>query len=102
VEDDGPGISDEDRGAVFENFRRAKAGHRGTGLGLPIVRAIAEAHGGSVRVVPAQPRGARFEIEVPLVMRPVAPADSGRAQRGDDREELRKREGLDQVAVDAE
>jgi signal transduction histidine kinase len=51
VEDDGPGIPQELRGRVFERFVRG-AGDRGGsfGLGLSIVRAVAESHGGRVRV----------------------------------------------------
>jgi two-component system OmpR family sensor kinase len=52
VEDDGPGIPDALRGRVFERFVRG-GGDRGGGsfgLGLSIVRAVAESHGGRVRV----------------------------------------------------
>ena len=52
VEDDGPGISPEQRERVFDRFHRTDAARDrasgGTGLGLAIVRAIAEAHGGRV------------------------------------------------------
>jgi two-component system OmpR family sensor kinase len=52
VLDDGPGIPAHERSRVFERFRRVDAGRSrntgGAGLGLAIVRAIAEAHGGSV------------------------------------------------------
>jgi signal transduction histidine kinase len=67
VEDDGPGIEPADRERVFERFARGDAARRseGAGLGLAIVRAIAEAHGGRVdlRSVPGQ--GSRFTLELP-------------------------------------
>jgi two-component system, OmpR family, sensor kinase len=72
VEDDGPGIPPELRDRVFERFVRG-SGDRGKsfGLGLSIVRAVAESHGGSVRVEsPIQSeasiaRGTRFVVTLP-------------------------------------
>ena len=67
VEDDGPGIDPDLREAVFERFRRGDAarGHEsGTGLGLSIVRAVAERHGGDVRIADGG-GGARFEVRLP-------------------------------------
>ena len=55
VSDDGPGIPAEQRERIFDRFHRTdEARDRvagGAGLGLAIVQAIAEAHGGSVRAV---------------------------------------------------
>ncbi|WP_404391908.1 sensor histidine kinase [Humibacillus xanthopallidus] len=66
LEDDGPGVAPEDRERIFERFARSSGG-RSSGLGLSIVRAIAEAHGGSARVTDSSTgRGARFEIELPV------------------------------------
>lgn len=67
VRDTGPGVPAADRGQIFERFGRSvvTAGDEGFGLGLSIVRAIAEAHGGSVRIEDAAPTGARFVIRVP-------------------------------------
>ncbi|MCD0451703.1 PAS domain-containing protein [Actinocorallia sp. API 0066] len=69
VADDGPGIPPEDREAVFARFfRRAdarKADPGGTGLGLPISREIAHAHGGSLVVADGSP-GAVLELRLPL------------------------------------
>jgi signal transduction histidine kinase len=60
VSDDGPGIPPDERGAVFEHgHTTAKSG---SGLGLSIVKGIAEAHGWSVSVRDADDGGARFEI----------------------------------------
>ena len=56
-----------DRERIFERFGRAAvaSGDEGFGLGLSIVRAIAEAHGGTVDVRDAAPHGARFELRLP-------------------------------------
>jgi two-component system, OmpR family, sensor kinase len=65
VEDNGPGVPTELRERVFERFVRG-AGDRGSssGLGLSIVRAVAESHGGSVELEDARP-GARFVVRLP-------------------------------------
>jgi two-component system, OmpR family, sensor kinase len=68
VADTGPGVAEADRERIFERFARADTGRRrsdGAGLGLAIVRAIAEAHGGEVRLENGAP-GARFTIEIPI------------------------------------
>ena len=67
VEDDGPGIPRELGEHVFERFvRSGRDGARGSGLGLSIVRAVAESHGGSVTLEPsAGLRGARFVVRLP-------------------------------------
>ena len=67
VEDNGPGVAESDRELVFQPFYRALGTNvDGTGLGLPIVREIADQHGASVTVLdthPGQPRpGARFIV----------------------------------------
>jgi len=61
VEDDGPGIPPEQRGDVFE-AGYTSGSERNTGLGLVIVRSIAEAHGWSVGVGDSEAAGARFEV----------------------------------------
>jgi len=68
VQDGGDGVPDEDRERIFEPFYRP-AGHRegkdgGVGLGLSLVKTIAEHHDGSVRYVPT-PEGSRFEVRLP-------------------------------------
>jgi len=67
VRDAGDGIAPADREAVLERFGRShvRAGDDGFGLGLSIVRAIADAHGGTVVIADAEPRGARVEITLP-------------------------------------
>jgi two-component system OmpR family sensor kinase len=69
VRDTGPGVPPEDRELIFERFGRSAVppGDEGFGLGLSIVGAIARAHGGSVTVEDASPRGARFVITLPAV-----------------------------------
>ncbi len=72
VADDGPGVPDELREQIFERFVRGY-GDRGSssGLGLSIVRAVAESHGGSVALEDSGP-GARFVVRLPRLERPVA------------------------------
>jgi two-component system, OmpR family, sensor kinase len=73
VEDDGPGVPSDLRDRIFERFVRG-AGDRGSssGLGLSIVRAVAQSHGGSVELEDARP-GARFVVRLPRA--PVAASD---------------------------
>jgi two-component system OmpR family sensor kinase len=77
VMDDGPGIPPEMRERAFERFVRGvpagamggspagSHGGRGSGLGLSIVRAVADAHGGTVAVGDAPGGGARFTVTLP-------------------------------------
>ncbi|WP_433143184.1 sensor histidine kinase [Actinomadura nitritigenes] len=68
VLDDGAGIAEEDREVVFQRFARLKDGKardaNGTGLGLPIAREVAKAHGGTLKVEDSD-RGARFVLRIP-------------------------------------
>ncbi|HEV3323499.1 MAG TPA: HAMP domain-containing sensor histidine kinase [Solirubrobacteraceae bacterium] len=67
VEDDGPGVAPELAPTLFERFVRG-AGDRGGsfGLGLAIVRAVAQSHGGTVELENVTPHGARFVVRLPL------------------------------------
>lgn len=72
VSDEGPGVPPDERERIFEPFYRA-AGHRddddtGAGLGLAIVREIAQAHGGNVTLAPPDGvgTGATFVLTLPI------------------------------------
>lgn len=70
VTDQGPGISPEDRKRIFERFVRGTSAQRqqvrGSGIGLALVKHIAEAHGGRAWVEPAEPSGSTFVLSVSL------------------------------------
>jgi two-component system, OmpR family, sensor kinase len=78
VSDTGVGIAPEDRERIFERFARGADAERrpGTGLGLPIVRAIAEAHGGAVAVESEPGAGTAFTLTLgtPVPVARPAPA----------------------------
>ena len=78
VHDTGEGIPAQDLDHIFDRFARADPGRSrhtgGFGLGLSIVKAIADAHGGEVRVTSKVGVGTTFEISLPIVQ--VAP-DAG-------------------------
>ena len=70
VADTGPGITKEERSAIFEAFysgRAPTAGHlKGTGIGLSVVSEFVQAHGGSVEILDGVFPGAHFRIRLPL------------------------------------
>jgi two-component system OmpR family sensor kinase len=70
VSDSGPGLDRDQVDQVFERFYRADASRArasgGVGLGLSIVAAVTEAHGGHVSASSELGRGATFVIEIPL------------------------------------
>ena len=69
VEDDGHGMSEEVLKEIFVPFFTTKDINQGTGLGLPVVHGIVTAHGGETRADSAPGRGARFDIELPVVLK---------------------------------
>ncbi len=73
VIDDGHGVPPEARERIFERFARLDEAREldrgGTGLGLPIARAIAQDHGGSLVVAEGEGGGARFVLRLPLMDR---------------------------------
>jgi two-component system OmpR family sensor kinase len=74
VADRGPGLIPEQAARAFERFYRTDPsrtrGKGGAGLGLSIVAAIAEAHGGRATIASAPGQGTRFRVELPLAPRP--------------------------------
>ena len=68
VADRGEGIAPAELDRIFDRFRTGSAlsGTRGTGLGLALVRAVARAHGGEVRVRSAPGEGSEFELVLPV------------------------------------
>jgi len=70
VRDNGPGVPEGMRSAVFERFRQVEGSatrtHGGTGLGLAIVKEFAELHKGTVQVSGAGDKGALFTVRIPL------------------------------------
>ncbi|MBW1693573.1 MAG: response regulator [Deltaproteobacteria bacterium] len=71
VTDTGLGISEEDLGRVFDRFYRVKNKKTryiiGTGLGLPIVKSIVEAHNGMIRVESKPDHGSTFYVNIPFI-----------------------------------
>ena len=71
VADEGPGIADDDQESVFERFWRAPGqmdepqGERRSGLGLTIVREIADRHGGTVALASERGKGSTFVLWLP-------------------------------------
>jgi signal transduction histidine kinase len=62
--DHGDGVPEAERQALFEPFR-SEPDRSSVGLGLAIVRALVEAHGGDVRYEPNEPNGACFRVSLP-------------------------------------
>jgi two-component system sensor histidine kinase KdpD len=73
VADRGPGIDDIEQGMIFDKFYRGKDKRylvRGTGMGLPIAKAIVNAHNGTISVTSQPGHGSVFSFTLPLA-RPV-------------------------------
>jgi two-component system, OmpR family, sensor kinase len=75
IEDDGPGMSDAEKDQAFQRFFRGSgaqsAGAEGTGLGLPIVRSIMTAHGGSVELADRKGGGLVVRLRFAATLRSV-------------------------------
>ncbi len=69
VKDNGPGIAPEDQEKVFEKYYRSRrtSGTKGNGLGLYIVKSVAEAHGGRVHLESEPGKGSTFSIILPAI-----------------------------------
>lgn len=76
IEDQGPGIPEELRGRIFEPFFRVDDARTrqqgGTGLGLALVQAIAQFHGGTVSVLETPSGGSRFLLDLPCQNAPIS------------------------------
>ena len=68
VRDEGAGIAEGDRARIFDRFVQLDAARRGegAGLGLPIARWIAEAHGGALDLEASGARGSTFRVRLPM------------------------------------
>ncbi|MBZ5676530.1 MAG: DUF4118 domain-containing protein [Acidobacteriia bacterium] len=67
VRDRGPGIPPGEEELIFEKFYRGKSKNiRGAGLGLPICRAIIQAHRGTIQALPREGGGTTFRISLPI------------------------------------
>ena len=79
VADTGMGIPAADLGRIFERFYRTAAATRqvipGTGLGLAVATAIADAHNGAITVESTEGQGSTFTVRLPLRTLPTAPTD---------------------------
>jgi len=69
IADDGQGIAAADQRRIFDRFVRLSASYVGAGLGLPIARWVAGAHGGTVTLESSTPAGSVFSITLPDVSR---------------------------------
>ncbi|GAB2715952.1 ATP-binding protein [Streptomyces bullii] len=78
VIDEGPGLSAEDCRRALDRFWRGSnsAKREGSGLGLAIADTLAKANGGSLRLLPASPRGIEARVEMPLCPRTAQAGES--------------------------
>lgn len=67
IEDDGPGVGDDEREALFERGKRLDESKPGSGLGLAIVRDIAELSGGGVALARSEMGGLKVTLTLPMV-----------------------------------
>jgi signal transduction histidine kinase len=65
VADDGEGVSPNNRAQIFDSFFTTRRDSGGTGMGLAIVRAMLDAHGGSIRILETE-QGTAFELTIPV------------------------------------
>src|SRR5579875_767832 len=73
VSDDGPGIDPTAAAELFGRFRRGRTRSDGSGLGLAVVRALAEAHGGTASLGNTEQGGALAVIKLPRLAAPAPP-----------------------------
>ena len=65
VADDGEGVSPNNRTQIFDSFFTTRRDSGGTGMGLAIVRAMLDAHGGAIKLIESE-KGTAFELTVPV------------------------------------
>ena len=65
VADNGEGVSPNNRSQIFDSFFTTRREKGGTGMGLAIVRAMLDAHGGAIRLLDSKP-GTAFELTIPV------------------------------------
>jgi signal transduction histidine kinase len=73
VEDDGPGVAEDAKGAIFELFSQGSGGTSGTGVGLTLVSRFADLHGGRAWVEDRGGGGASFRVLLPHRKEEVSP-----------------------------
>ncbi len=71
VKDTGSGVAAEDLPKIFEPFFTTKMGHKGTGLGLPIVKSIVEKHKGTITVESVPGKGTTVKMLLPIAGKPA-------------------------------
>jgi two-component system OmpR family sensor kinase len=95
VADSGSGIEADQLELIFDRFRTGDSQSPGTGLGLPLVRAVAHAHGGDVTVRSRPGEGSEFELSLPepAASRPELPAAPDRTNEPGQQEIVPRAEG---------
>jgi two-component system, NtrC family, sensor kinase len=79
IQDNGPGIPEENLSKIFDPFFTTKEVGKGTGLGLSLVYGIIKEHGGTIVPRSRSGEGAMFIIELPVTNKPVAPVEESPA-----------------------
>src|SRR5439155_855884 len=93
IQDNGPGIAEENLSKIFDPFFTTKEVGKGTGLGLSLCYGIIQEHGGTIQVLSKPNEGATFLIALPIAtdladvdktithVKPAMPAPSGQGKR---------------------